>query len=132
MRISNSASRAATVSLFEAVGLRDRQRPFAVPVAVETARDLARHGAECQHIEIGKQRLARPAKILVAEIAAADDRADVIRNPRLVVHAAIQPLTIGDELEQPRRCETAAGKRIEDAHFNAGNGSQQRQIELLP
>ena len=40
------------------------------------------------------------AEILVAQIAPADDCADVIRDPRFVVHAAIQTLSVCDELEQ--------------------------------
>ena len=64
----------------------------AVPVGVELAADLLDDGARQRDVEIGEVRLVGGTEILVADVAAADDRDAVVRDPRLVVHAAVQML----------------------------------------
>ena len=61
---------------------------IAIPITIEL-REISRVTGPAQYVEVREIRFARAAEIFVAQVAATDDRTDVIGNPCLVVHTAI-------------------------------------------
>ena len=67
-----------------------RVRRGAVPVPVELRRDIAHDRADRDDVEVREPDPLARAEVLVADVAAADDRHLVVGGERLVVHAAVQ------------------------------------------
>ena len=114
----------------------DRHRPLAVPVVVEASRRFAHHWTKREHIEVREVHLAMGVdmgvEVLVAEVTPAHDGGGVVRDPQLVVHAAVQPRAAADELEEPRQPERAAREKgIEDAHLDVRMHREGGKIEVL-
>ena len=59
------------------------------------------------------------AVIDVADIAAADDRRRIVGNHQLVVHAAVDPAEVGDEVESG---PAPVRKRVEQTDLDIGVG----------
>ena len=78
---------------------RDRHGRRAVPVLVEYPRQIADDRPSRQHIQIAIIGDGVHAIIDVTDIAAADDRRRIVSNHQLVVHAAIDPAEIENEVE---------------------------------
>ena len=78
---------------------RDRHGRGAVPVSVEYRREIADDRPDRQHIQIAIIGDGVHAIIDVTDIAATDDRRRIVRNHQLVVHAAIDPAEIENEVE---------------------------------
>ena len=56
-------------------------------------------------------------EIVVADVAAADDRDRVVHDEQFVVHAVVDATEVGEETQQLPR---SIGERIEDADFDVG------------
>ena len=77
----------------------DRHGRGAVPVSVEYPRQVADDRPDRQHVQIAIVVSCIHAIIDVADIATADDRRRIVGNHQLVVHAAVDPAEVGDEVE---------------------------------
>ena len=78
---------------------RDRHGRGAVPVSVEYPRQIADDRPNRQHIQIAIIGDGVHAIIDVTDIAAADDRRRIVGNHQLVVHAAVDPAEVENEVE---------------------------------
>ena len=109
----------------------ERHGCTAVPVIVETARQLAHHRPDGEQVEVREVGLGAAVEVLVAEIASADDRDRVVGHPQLVVHAAVKPLGIAQELEQASDSGLAAGHEwIEQPRLDARNQGRRATYEI--
>ena len=88
---------------------------LAAPVTIKVAANIGHHGADSDHIKVGKQHAIRGGKVLVANIAAPDDGGLVICRKALVVHA---PLGARELCDIAQHLGRAHGKGVEQAHFN--------------
>ena len=77
----------------------DRHGRGAVPVSVEYPRQIADNRPDRQHIQIAKIGDGVHAIVVVADIAAADDRRRIVGHHQLVVHAAVDPAEVDKEVE---------------------------------
>ena len=98
---------------------RDRHGRGAVPVPVEYPRQIADDRPDRQHIQIAKVGDRVHAVIDVADIAAADDRRRIVGNHQLVVHAAVDPAEVDNEVESG---PAPVGERIEQTDLDIGVG----------
>ena len=81
---------------------------------------------------MGKFAFAGRVKFPAPEMAPADDRDRVVRDPQLVVHAAVQSRRVPEEFKKLRQPEGAAArKRVERAHFDIGMRREAREIEIF-
>ena len=78
---------------------RDRHGRGAVPVPVEYPRQVADDRPDRQHVQIAIVGDGIHAIIDVTDIATADDRRRIVGNHQLVVHAAVDPAEVDDEVE---------------------------------
>ena len=78
---------------------RDRHGRGAVPELIEYGGQVADHRPYRQHIQIAIIGDGVHAIIDVTDIAAADDRRRIVSDHQLVVHAAIDPAEIENEVE---------------------------------
>ncbi len=83
----------------ERAELRDRDCVTAVPVGLEALRRLPGHGADREDVDVLKVELAE-AEVLVADVAAAQNRGDAVGDELLVVHAAIHAREAGEQLAE--------------------------------
>ena len=98
---------------------RDRHGRGAVPVAVEYPRQIADDRPDRQHIQIAIVGDGVHAIIDVADIAAADDRRRIVGNHQLVVHAAVDPAEVDNEVESG---PAPVGERVEQTDLDVGVG----------
>ncbi len=66
----------------------DRQHNSAVPESVEDRLRLGGGRTDRHHVEVAEVVVVGGVEVVVADVAAADDRHPRVRDPRLVVHAA--------------------------------------------
>ena len=85
---------------------RDRITRFTRPVLVEGLRHLADHGTRGKHVQVDELEALVGREILVADVAAADDRRRAVDGQRLVVHPPVQAREVGHVAE--RRAPRAA------------------------
>ena len=91
----------------------------AVPVLVETARQIARDAPGCQHVDIDKIGAFTLAKVCFAQIAPAGDGHGVVGDEHFVVHAPLHARRIVEIAQNPQRHRSApARQRVEQAQFN--------------
>ena len=76
----------------------DRHGRGAVPVSVEYPRQIADNRPDRQHIQIAKIGDGVHAIVVVADIAAANDRRRIVGHHQLVVHAAVDPAEVDKEV----------------------------------
>ena len=98
---------------------RDRHRRGAVPVSLEDPRQIADDRSDRQHVQIAEIGDGVHAVVVVADIAAADDRRRIVGDHQLVVHAAVEPAEVDKEVE-PRPPPVAG--RVEQSDFDIGMG----------
>ena len=98
---------------------RDRHGRGAVPVSVEYPRQIADDRPDRQHVQIAKIGDGVHAVVVVADIAAADDRRRIVGDHQLVVHAAVEPAEVDKEVE-PRPPPVAG--RVEQSDLDIGMG----------
>ena len=96
---------------------RDRHGRGAVPVSVEYAGQIADDRPNRQHIQIAIIGDGVHAIIDVTDIAAADDRRRIVSNHQLVVHAAIDPAEVENEVKNR---PAPVSKRVEQTDLNIG------------
>jgi hypothetical protein len=98
---------------------RDRHSRGAVPVSVEYRRQFADDRANRQHVQIAIIGDGVHAIVDVTDIAAADDRRSIVDNHQLVVHAAVDPAEVEDEVESG---PAPVGERVEQTDLDIGVG----------
>ena len=98
---------------------RDRHGRGAVPVSVEYPRQIADDRPNRQHIQIAIVGDGVHAVIDVTDIAAADDRRRIVSNHQLVVHAAVDPAEVENEVKSG---PPAVGERVEQTNLDIGVG----------
>jgi len=98
---------------------RDRHSRRAVPVSVEYRRQIADDRANRQHVQIAIIGDGVHAIVDVTDIAAADDRRSIVDNHQLVVHAAVDPAEVEDEVESG---PAPVGERVEQTDLDIGVG----------
>ena len=98
---------------------RDRHSRGAVPVSVENPRQIADDRPGREHIQIAIVGDGVHAVIDVADIAAADDRRRIVGNHQLVVHAAVDPAEVENEVESG---PAPVGERVEQTDLDIGVG----------
>ena len=86
-----------------------------VPVFVEAVRYIIDHGTDRDEVLVEELAGTTGLVVLVCQVTAADDRDLIVDRERLVMHAPIENIEIGDEADQPG---TTARKRIEDTNFD--------------
>ena len=98
---------------------RDRHARGAVPVSVEYPRQIADDRPDRQHIQIAIVGGGVHAIIDVADIAAADDRRRIVSHHQLVVHAAVDPAEVNNEVKSG---PAPVGKWVEQTDLDIGVG----------
>ncbi len=93
----------------------DGYRLWRIPVFVETIRNVLDDRADGKQVLVDKLGFAARLKVLVGEIASANDRHLVVNGKRFVVHAAIQNVEVRDEADEAR---APTRKRIENAYLD--------------
>ena len=96
---------------------RDRHGRGAVPESVEYPRQIADDRPNRQHVEIAIIGDRVHAIVDVTDIAAADDRRRIVSNHQLVVHAAVDPAEVDNEVESG---PTPVGERVEQTNLDIG------------
>ena len=96
---------------------RDRHGRGAVPELVEDPRQIANDRPNRQHVQIAIIGDRVHAVIDVADIAAADDRRRIVGNHQLVVHAAVDPAEVDNEVENG---PAPVGERVEQTDLDTG------------
>src|SRR6478735_3025309 len=94
---------------------RDRHSRGAVPVSVEYRRQIADDRANRQRVQIAIIGDGVHAIVDVTDIAAADDRRSIVDNQQLVVHAAVDPAEVEDEVESG---PAPVGERVEQTDLD--------------
>ena len=90
-----------------------------MPVSVEHPRQIADDRAAREHIKIAIVGDGVHAIIDVADIAATDDRRRIVGHHQFVVHAAIDPAEVANEVETG---PPAVGERVEQTNLDIGVG----------
>jgi hypothetical protein len=107
---------------------RDRVRRRTVPVQVERGRHVAHDRPDRDDVEVGELDALARAVVLVADVAAADDRDLVVGRERLVVHAPVDALEVGDEVERAR---VAVHERVVETHLDVGMRVDRGEARVL-
>ena len=102
------------------VEARDRHRAGAVPVIVELPAHVGHDRAGQRDVQVREVRVRGGAEIFVADVPAADDRDAVVGDPRLVVHAMVQPARAQQPLAGPAEQARATVEWIEQPHLDVG------------
>ena len=128
---------ARPVAVFGRGGLRQERRKVAfapdnllnakhrraVPVAIEGLGGFRHYVANAQYVEIEEIVFVPDLEILVADVAAADDRHGAVDDVRLVMHPAVHAHKVKGVAGQLRR---AHRRRIEQADLDVFLGVQRR------
>lgn len=107
----------------------ERVDPLTVPVKIELARHHLRDGSDRQRIHIPEAHIFCGREILIADIAAAEDRRLVVEGDRLVVHAAIEATGVRDQVDA---AFVAVGERIIEANLDVRMGAYHAQQQKHP
>ncbi len=89
----------------------------AVPVFIEFIGYIRHNRSNCHGIEIGKRNILVCVKIFIADISTTDNRDLIVHCVGFAVHAVIQSLYMGDELEI---LGMSAHKGIIQPYFHVG------------
>ena len=95
-------------SRFAGDKLIDRLAQGAVPVLVETVPQLLGDRADTEHVDVGEVQVGLGIEILVPQVAPADNRHAVVRQPQLVVHASVLLRHIEQSAQGARHAGAAA------------------------
>ena len=82
---------------------------------IEHAGGLPHHRSARDDIQVAEVDLLMDLEIVVADVAATDDRDRVVHDEELVVHAVIDAIEVGDEVQQMPR---TMGEGIEETDFD--------------
>jgi hypothetical protein len=86
---------------------------------VEDVGDIAHHRPGCSDIQVTEVRVRGDAKVVIADIAPANDCHRVVHEHGLVVHAVVDAIKIGNEIQAAK---FAIGEGIEDSDLDVGMG----------
>ena len=82
---------------------------------IEHAGGLPHHRSARDNVHVAEVELLIDFEIVVADVATADDRDRVVHHEELVVHAVVDAIEVGDEVQQMRR---TMGEGIEETDFD--------------
>ena len=109
---------------------RYRYGRFTVPVVVEDAVGLLHGGAGNQQIQVLEIHIGACAEVLLADVAATDDRDSAVGNPTLVVHAVVHAESALHQFQRARDA-AAVAERVVEADFNVRVPVQRHHQRVL-
>jgi len=111
--------------------LGHRPRQHRVPERVEHPPGVGHHGAGGHHVAVAEVEHRVRVEVLVADVAPAEDRDTAVDGEGLVVHAAVEPRELAQEVERPAQAAPLQ-RRVEDADLDVRVLVEQRQHVVAP
>src|SRR4029077_2799691 len=106
-----------------------RDRQGAVPEFVEGRGELFRDRASDEHVVVRKLGIGVDLKVLVTDIASAEERCGIVHDEQLIVHSVVEPGGIEGEFGGTSQDRMAAiCKRIEDSQLDRWMSLKGREL----